>query len=112
MGLVAANPVLAHLLTGGTMRWRLWSAGAYCPVGEIKPAYAVVCAHTVLCAVTSGAYASAVLYAGPRPGIGPLAGLGEWLVAGCAVLTLLTAAVEARQSRADTTAAPLWSGAR
>ncbi|MCX4236771.1 hypothetical protein [Streptomyces ortus] len=65
----------------------------------------------VVCAVASGLYAMAVLYAGTRPGIGPLTTLGLVLVAGCAVATLLTAAVEARNARADTTAALLRIGA-
>ncbi|MEV7196173.1 hypothetical protein AB0N81_30880 [Streptomyces sp. NPDC093510] len=65
----------------------------------------------VLCAVASAAYASIVLYAGPRPEAGPLTTLGGLLVAGCAVLTLATASVEARQSRSDTTAALLRLGA-
>ncbi|MEW2389438.1 hypothetical protein AB0933_13890 [Streptomyces venezuelae] len=65
----------------------------------------------VLCAVASGAYASIVLYAGPRPEAGPLTTLGALLVAGCAVLTLATASVEARQARSDTTSALLRLGA-
>ncbi|WP_306333313.1 hypothetical protein [Streptomyces sp. KL118A] len=65
----------------------------------------------VLCAVASGAYASIALYAGPRPEAGPLTTLGALLVAGCAVLTLATASVEARQSRSDTTSALLRLGA-
>jgi len=35
------------------------------------------------------------------PGIGPLTALGIALVAGCSVATLLIAAVEARQDRAE-----------
>ncbi|MEU6123115.1 hypothetical protein [Streptomyces sp. NPDC047123] len=65
----------------------------------------------VLCAVASGAFASVVLYAGPRPEVGPLTALGALLVAGCAVLTLATAAVEARQARSHTTDALLRLGA-
>ena len=65
----------------------------------------------VVCAVASGAYAMAVLYTGTRPDVGPLTTLGALLVAGCAVATLLTAAVEARNARADTTAALLRLGA-
>ncbi|QES44129.1 hypothetical protein DEJ49_26825 [Streptomyces venezuelae] len=65
----------------------------------------------VLCAVASGAYASIVLYAGPRPEAGPLTTLGALLVGGCAVLTLATASVEARQARSDTTSALLRLGA-
>ncbi|MCZ4514086.1 hypothetical protein O3Q52_39330, partial [Streptomyces sp. ActVer] len=65
----------------------------------------------VVCAVASGAYAMAALYGRARPAVGPLTTLGALLVAGCAVATLLTAAVEARNARADTTAALLRLGA-
>ena len=46
-----------------------------------------------------------------RPAFGPLTTLGALLVAGCTLLTLVTAAVEAKQDRADTTAALLRLGA-
>jgi hypothetical protein len=73
----------------------------------------------VVCAVASGAYAMSALYdftgtpgstaataaATATPAFGPLAALGLLLVTGCTVATLLTAAVEAKQARADTTAA-------
>ncbi|MDW4904420.1 hypothetical protein RB628_03465 [Streptomyces sp. ADMS] len=66
----------------------------------------------VVCAVASGAYAMAALYdTGGDPSLGPLTTLGALVVAGCAVATLLTAAAEVRQSRADTTAALLRLGA-
>lgn len=42
---------------------------------------------------------------------GPLSTLGALLVAGCAVATLLTAALEAKHARADVTAALLLLGA-
>ncbi|CAM5551445.1 MULTISPECIES: hypothetical protein [Streptomyces] len=63
----------------------------------------------VVCAVASAAYAMTPL---PEPGsFGPLTALGAAVVTGCAVATLLTAAVEARQDRAGTTAALLRLGA-
>lgn len=65
----------------------------------------------VVCAVASGAYAMATVYSGARPSFGPLSTLGALLVAGCTVATLLTAAVEAKHARADTTAALLRMGA-
>ncbi|WP_306190321.1 hypothetical protein [Streptomyces sp. MK5] len=65
----------------------------------------------VVCAVASGTYAMGVLYEGSTPVLGPLTALGALLVAGCTVATLLTAAVEARQARADVTAALLRLGA-
>ncbi|MFD9088444.1 hypothetical protein ACFVZ0_16890 [Streptomyces prasinus] len=65
----------------------------------------------VVCAVLSGAYAlGSLYYTGGRPA-GPLALLGVLLVIGCTVATLLTAAVEARQAHAGTTAALLRLGA-
>ncbi|WP_329301886.1 hypothetical protein OG410_29635 [Streptomyces sp. NBC_00659] len=65
----------------------------------------------VVCAVASGGFAMTTLYTGARPAFGPLTTLGALLVAGCTLLTLATAAVEARQARADTTAALLQLGA-
>ncbi|MGW7273907.1 hypothetical protein ACWGH5_25660 [Streptomyces sp. NPDC054864] len=65
----------------------------------------------VLCVVGSGAYAALTLYSGDRPEVGPLTTLGSLLVAGCAVLTLATAAVEAKHARSDTTSALLQLGA-
>jgi hypothetical protein len=65
----------------------------------------------VVCAVASGAYAMVTLSSGARPTVGPLTLLGALVVAGCTVLTLATAAVEARRARADTTAALLRMGA-
>ncbi|MFJ8538495.1 hypothetical protein [Streptomyces sp. NPDC093591] len=66
----------------------------------------------IVCAVTSAVYALA-----PFPGnaatppFGALTTLGVTLVTGCTVATLLTAAVEAKHARADTTAALLRLGA-
>ncbi|WP_405915987.1 hypothetical protein [Streptomyces sp. NBC_00728] len=65
----------------------------------------------VVCAVASGGFAMTALYTGARPAFGPLTTLGALLVAGCTLLTLATAAVEAKQARADTTAALLRLGA-
>ncbi|WP_406374678.1 hypothetical protein OG788_31915 [Streptomyces sp. NBC_00647] len=65
----------------------------------------------VVCAVASGGFAMTTLYTGSRPAFGPLTTLGALLVAGCTLLTLATAAVEAKQERADTTAALLRLGA-
>ncbi|ULR53647.1 hypothetical protein [Streptomyces deccanensis] len=65
----------------------------------------------VVCAVASGAYAMVTLASGTRPTVGPLTLLGALVVAGCAVLTLATAAVEARRAHADTTAALVRLGA-
>ncbi|MGW1556860.1 hypothetical protein ACWCQ1_10135 [Streptomyces sp. NPDC002144] len=65
----------------------------------------------IVCAVASAAYAMTTLYDPSEPSFGPLATLGTVLVTGCALATLLTAAVEARQARADTTAALVRLGA-
>ncbi|CAM5340029.1 hypothetical protein [Streptomyces purpurascens] len=65
----------------------------------------------VVCAVLSATYAMALLHAPNGLSLGPLTLLGVLLVTGCTVATLLTAAVEARQARADTTSALLRLGA-
>ncbi|MEV0641405.1 hypothetical protein AB0I77_42075 [Streptomyces sp. NPDC050619] len=65
----------------------------------------------VVCAVASGTYAMTALYDADGPSFGPLTTLGLLLVTGCTVATLLTAAVEAKQARADTTSALLRIGA-
>lgn len=66
----------------------------------------------VVCAVASAAYAMASLSAPSAAAtVGPISTLGAAVVTGCTVATLLTAAVEARQARADTTAALLRLGA-
>ncbi|MFI2761482.1 hypothetical protein ACH5A3_21815 [Streptomyces echinatus] len=65
----------------------------------------------VVCAVASAGYATTVLQDGPARAFGPLSALGVLVVAGATLATLLTAAVEARQCRAGTTAALLRLGA-
>ncbi|MBQ0968062.1 hypothetical protein KBY91_35075 [Streptomyces sp. RK23] len=65
----------------------------------------------VVAAVAAAAYVTATVYDGDGPVFGPLGTLGAVLVAGCTVATLLTAAVEARHARADTTGALLRLGA-
>ncbi|MFC8426550.1 hypothetical protein ACFUN7_37865 [Streptomyces sp. NPDC057236] len=59
----------------------------------------------VVCAVLSAAYAMASLHDREDVAAGPLVVLGVLVVAGCTTATLLTAAVEAKQARAGTTAA-------
>lgn len=65
----------------------------------------------VVCAVASGGFAMTALYDADAPAFGPLTTLGLFLVTGCTVATLLTAALEAKHARADTTAALLRLGA-
>ncbi|MGC9498655.1 hypothetical protein [Streptomyces sp. WG7] len=65
----------------------------------------------VVCAVASAVYVAATLYDTGGPVLGPLSVFGALLVAGCTVATLLTAAVEAKHARAETTDALLRLGA-
>ncbi|MCF1508076.1 hypothetical protein [Streptomyces glomeratus] len=65
----------------------------------------------VVCAVASGAYAMTTPYTDARLAFGPLTTLGAVLVAGCALATLATAAVEARQARVGAIAALVRLGA-
>ncbi|MFF7607250.1 hypothetical protein [Streptomyces parvulus] len=65
----------------------------------------------VVCAVAAAGYVAGTLYGADGPEFGPLSTLGAVLVAGCTVATLLTAAVEAKHARADTTDALLRLGA-
>ncbi|MBL3665664.1 hypothetical protein JL475_06535 [Streptomyces sp. M2CJ-2] len=65
----------------------------------------------VVCAVLSAAYAMGRHYHADGLSAGPLTLLGVLVVTGCTVATLLTAAVEAKQAHAGTTAALLRLGA-
>ncbi|MEU0335358.1 hypothetical protein [Streptomyces sp. NPDC006193] len=65
----------------------------------------------VVCAVASAGCALTALRGGPAPSFGPLTGLGALVVGGCTLAALLTAAVESRQCRAESTAALLRLGA-
>ncbi|MEV0256371.1 hypothetical protein AB0H82_19170 [Streptomyces sp. NPDC050732] len=111
LGLMLAGPGLTHLC--GRLLQSVRPGAMRLLAGRVlqEEARRVGRPLGVLCAVASAAYASIVLYAGPRPEVGPLTALGGLLVAGCAVLTLATAAVEARQARSETTAALLRLGA-
>ncbi|MFF7794405.1 hypothetical protein [Streptomyces sp. NPDC007991] len=111
VGLALAGPGLAHLCG-----WLLQSArpGALrLLAGRILMAEATRIGRPlgVVCAVLATAYAMALLHAQDPLSLGPLTTLGALLVSGCTVGTLLTAAVEARQARAETTAALLRLGA-
>jgi hypothetical protein len=86
--LQAARPGAVRLLAGRALMTQ--AAGIGRPLG-------------VLCAVVSGTFAAAALYGpGDQRPYGALTGLGAGVVIGCAVATLLTAAVEAVQSRQET----------
>ncbi|MGP4092500.1 hypothetical protein ACTWQJ_50290, partial [Streptomyces sp. KR55] len=94
--LQAARPGAVRLLAGRVLMEDATRIGR--PVG-------------VVCAAGSAAYAVATLHDPDGPAFGPLTTLGVLLVAGCTLATLLTAAVEAKHARADTTAALLRLGA-
>ncbi|MGW1159632.1 hypothetical protein ACWD48_15715 [Streptomyces sp. NPDC002519] len=111
LGLALAGPAVAHLCgrllevaRPGAVRL-LAGRGLQREAGRIGRPLGVVCA------VASGAYAMTAPYAGARLSFGPLTTLGALLVAGCALATLATAAVEARQTRAGTVAALVRLGA-
>ncbi|MEU6555481.1 hypothetical protein ABZ915_35310 [Streptomyces sp. NPDC046915] len=111
-GLVLAGPGLTHLC--GLLLQAVRPGALRLLAGRVLMAEATRVGRPlgIVCAVASGAYAMTAPYAGGAPSFGPLTGLGTLLVAGCTVATLLTAAVEARQSRAGTTAALVRLGAR
>jgi hypothetical protein len=116
VGLVLAGPGLTHL-TG-----RLLSIGRPGALrllaGRVlqEEARRIGPPLGVLCAVASGALAAPQLYgtafepAGARP-FGALTGLGAALVMACATATVLTTAMEAKNSRSETTSALLRLGA-
>jgi hypothetical protein len=111
LGLALAGPALTYLcgwllqaVRPGAVRL-LAGRGLQQEAGRIGRPLGVVCA------VASGAYATARLTIGTHPSFGPLTALGAVLVAGCALATLATAAIESRQARADTIAALVRLGA-
>ncbi|MFD6285692.1 hypothetical protein [Streptomyces sp. NPDC060205] len=111
VGLALAGPALTHLC--GRLLQSVRPSAPRLLAGRVLMEEATRIGRPlgVLCAVASGTYAMAVLRTTTRPGIGPLTTLGLLLVTGCALATLLTAAVEARDARAGTTAALLRIGA-
>ncbi|MFE9678699.1 hypothetical protein ACFYO5_32080 [Streptomyces sp. NPDC006259] len=111
IGLAVAGPSLTHLCGRLLQAARPGALRLLAGRGLMEEASRIGAPLGVLCAVASGAYMMAVLYDPADPSFGPLTALGAALVAGCALGTLLMAAVEARQARADTTAALLRLGA-
>nr|WP_222109706.1 hypothetical protein [Streptomyces cupreus] len=113
VGLALAGPGLTHLC--GRLLQSLRPGALRLLAGRILMEEATRIGRPlgIVCAVASAAYAMAVLHDPTADGrtLGPLTTLGATVVTGCAVATLLTAAVEARQARADTTAALLRLGA-
>ncbi|MGJ5891589.1 hypothetical protein ACSCBZ_06575 [Streptomyces niveiscabiei] len=109
LGLALAGPGLTHLCGRLLQTFRPGALRLLAGRGLMEESERIGRPLGILCAVLSGAYTMATLN-GDRP-TGPLSTLGVLLVTGCALGTLLTAAVESRQSRADTTAALLRLGA-
>ncbi|MFF4157212.1 hypothetical protein [Streptomyces sp. NPDC001678] len=115
LGLVLAGPGLTHW--SGT----LLSAGRPGPMRLLAGRILQDTANRlgrplgVLCAVAAGTLAAVELYgaawerSGPRP-FGPLTGLGAAVVMACVTATAVTAAIDTRHSRAETTAALLRLG--
>jgi hypothetical protein len=110
-GLVLAGPGLTHLC--GLLLQSTRPGALRLLAGRVLMTEATRIGRPlgVVCAVASAGYAMTTLYAGSAPAFGPLTTLGALLVTGCTVATLLTAAVETRQCRAETTAALLRLGA-
>ncbi|MYV47590.1 hypothetical protein GT031_18890 [Streptomyces sp. SID2888] len=111
LGLALAGPALVHLCGWLLQAVRPGALRLLAGRGLQQEARRIGRPLGVVCAVASGAYAMAALYTGARPAFGPLTLLGGVLMGGCALATLATAAVEARQARADTTAALVRMGA-
>ncbi|MET8942946.1 hypothetical protein ABZX30_04965 [Streptomyces sp. NPDC004542] len=111
-GLILAAPGLTHLC--GRLLQAVRPGALRLLAGRVLMAEATRIGRPLglVCAVVSGAYAMTAPYDGGASSPGPLTGLGILLVTGCTVATLLTTAVEARQSRTDTTAALVRLGAR
>ncbi|MEV0176907.1 hypothetical protein AB0I00_38070 [Streptomyces sp. NPDC050803] len=113
IGLALAGPGLTHLC--GRLLQSLHPGALRLLAGRVLMEEATRIGRPlgVVCAVASAAYAMAAVHdpTGTAPVFGPLTTLGATVVTGCTVATLLTAAVEARQARADTTAALLRLGA-
>ncbi|MEU6195415.1 hypothetical protein [Streptomyces sp. NPDC047061] len=113
LGLILAAPGLTHLC--GRLLQSVRPGARRLLAGRVLMTEATRLGRPlgVVCAVASAAFAATALSGddGGAPAFGPLTTLGGLLVTGCTVATLLTAAVEARESRADTTAALVRLGA-
>ncbi|MGW6642701.1 hypothetical protein [Streptomyces iakyrus] len=111
VGLALAGPGLTHLC--GRLLQSVRPGALRLLAGRILMAEAVRIGRPlgVVCAVLSAAWAMALLHAPDGLSLGPLTTLGVLLVTGCTAATLLTAAVEAKQARAGTTAALMRLGA-
>ncbi|WP_405887272.1 hypothetical protein OG739_26295 [Streptomyces longwoodensis] len=110
LGLALAGPGLTHLCGRLLQSAQPGAVRLLAGRGLMEEATRIGRPVGVLCAVASGGYAMDTLGT-DSAGAGPLTVLGGLVVAGCALATLGTAAVEARQARAETTAALLRLGA-
>ncbi|MFJ5839602.1 hypothetical protein ACIQGO_23055 [Streptomyces shenzhenensis] len=110
VGLVLAGPGLTHLC--GRLLQVARPGVLRLLAGRALMAEAVRIGRPlgVVCAVVSGA-AALTAFSSTASSYDPLTVFGVLLVTGCTLATLLTAAVEARQCRADTMAALLRLGA-
>ncbi|MGW0770256.1 hypothetical protein [Streptomyces sp. NPDC002676] len=111
LGLVLAGPGLTHLC--GKLLQSVRPGALRLLAGRVLMAEATRIGRPlgVVCAVAAAGYAMTALYDDWTHPFGPLSTLFALVVTGCTVATLLTAAVEARQCRADTIAALLRLGA-
>ncbi|MGI5378538.1 hypothetical protein ACQEV2_30670 [Streptomyces sp. CA-251387] len=112
LGLALSAPGLTHLC--GRLLQSARPGALRLLAGRVLMAEAVRIGRPlgIVCAAFSGAYAMATLSApAATSAFGPLTTVGVTLVTGCTMATLLTAAVESRQARSDTTAALLRLGA-
>ncbi|WP_369179827.1 hypothetical protein [Streptomyces mutabilis] len=111
LGLALAGPGLTHLC--GRLLQAVRPGALRLLAGRVlmEESHRIGRPLGVVCSVASAAYAAATLYDADGPDFGPLSTLGALVVAGCAVATLLTAAVEAKHDRTDTTDALLRLGA-
>ncbi|MFE7919549.1 hypothetical protein ACFU0V_17500, partial [Streptomyces sp. NPDC057398] len=105
VGLALAGPGLTHLC--GRLLQAVRPGALRLLAGRILMAEAGRIGRPlgVVCAVAAGLWAMALLHGPDGLSPGPLTVLGVALVTGCTLATLLTAAIEARQDRAETTAA-------
>ncbi|MFC3575295.1 hypothetical protein ACFOZ0_18845 [Streptomyces yaanensis] len=110
LGLALAAPTIAHLCGWLLQAVRPGAVRLLAGRGLQEEARRIGRPLGVVCAVASATYAAAA-YAGAGASVGPLTTLGAVLVAGCTLATLATAAVEAKQARADTVAALVRLGA-
>jgi hypothetical protein len=111
VGLAVAGPGLTHLC--GRLLQSTRPGALRLLAGRVLMAEATRIGRPlgIVCAVASGAYAMTTLYDPAGPEVGPLTTLGLLLVTSCTLATLLTAAVEAKHARSDTTAALVRLGA-